>query len=149
MRNFVLKYCFYMNTNIQGDFQICIQCTDFQISVPLKQWVTTIKKVQQKRKKEKILCKQITNFRFRSSHQRCSVKKAVLNYFSIFTGKHLRWSLLLIKLQSFRPATYFQKYCERLIKCLIQFIKVQNVQLFYFLQNFHKMFLGKLSQADP
>ena len=34
----------------------------------------------------------------RSSHQRCSIKKAVLNKFAIFTGKHLCQSLFLIKL---------------------------------------------------
>ena len=33
-----------------------------------------------------------------SSHQSCSIKKAVLNNFAIFTGKHLCWSLFLIKL---------------------------------------------------
>ena len=34
----------------------------------------------------------------RSSHQRCSIKKAVLKNFAIFTGIHLCWSLFLIKL---------------------------------------------------
>ena len=29
-------------------------------------------------------------------------KKAVLKYFSIFTGNYLRWSIFLIKLQDFR-----------------------------------------------
>ena len=42
---------------------------------------------------------------FRSSHQRCSIKKAVLKNLEIFTGKHLPLSLLLIKLKAFRPAT--------------------------------------------
>ena len=32
----------------------------------------------------------------RSSHKSCSIEKAVLKYFAIFTGKHLCWSLLLI-----------------------------------------------------
>ena len=32
----------------------------------------------------------------------CSVKKAVLKSFAIFTGKHLCWSHFLIKLQAFR-----------------------------------------------
>ena len=31
----------------------------------------------------------------RSSHPRCSMKKAFLKYFAIFTGKHLCWSLLI------------------------------------------------------
>ena len=40
---------------------------------------------------------------FRRSHWRCSIKKAVLKNFAIFTGKHLCWSLFLVKLQAFRP----------------------------------------------
>ena len=38
----------------------------------------------------------------RSSHQRCSIKKAVLNNFAVFTGKHLCRSLFLIKLQALK-----------------------------------------------
>ena len=34
----------------------------------------------------------------RSSHQRCSIRKAVHNKFTIFTGKHLSRSLFLIKM---------------------------------------------------
>ena len=36
----------------------------------------------------------------RSSHQRYSVKKGVLENFAKFTGKQLCWSLLVIKLQA-------------------------------------------------
>ena len=35
----------------------------------------------------------------RSRQLRCSLKKTALKSFAIFTGKHLRWSLFLIKLQ--------------------------------------------------
>ena len=42
--------------------------------------------------------------RIRSSHQRCSIEKALKN-FEIFSGKQLCWSLFLIKLQAWRPAT--------------------------------------------
>ena len=38
----------------------------------------------------------------RNSHRRCSIKKAVLKHFAIFTGKHLCWNLLLIDLQTLR-----------------------------------------------
>ena len=57
----------------------------------------------------------------RSSHQRCSIKKAVLKNIAIFTGIHLCWSLFLIKLQALRPATliketptqvFFCEHCE-------------------------------------
>ena len=37
---------------------------------------------------------------FRGSHQRCFIKKGVLKNFTNFTGKHLCWSFLLIKLQA-------------------------------------------------
>ena len=33
----------------------------------------------------------------KSSHRRCSTKRAHLKNFAIFKGKHLSWSLLLIK----------------------------------------------------
>ena len=36
-------------------------------------------------------------------------KKAVLKNFSILTGKHLCWSLFLIKLWSFRSATLLKR----------------------------------------
>ena len=41
----------------------------------------------------------------KSSHRRCSIKKAVLKNFAIFKGKHLTWSLFLINLQAWRSAT--------------------------------------------
>ena len=45
----------------------------------------------------------------RSSHRSCSVKKSILKNFSNFSGKHLCWSLVLIKLQAFRPATLLKR----------------------------------------
>ena len=33
------------------------------------------------------------------------LKKVVLKHFQIFTGKHLSWSLYLIKFKAFRPPT--------------------------------------------
>ena len=44
---------------------------------------------------------------YRSSHQRCSIKKGVLRNFTKFMGKHLCQSL--IKLLASRPATLFKK----------------------------------------
>ena len=38
---------------------------------------------------------------------KCSSKYVFLNFFSKFTGKHPCWSLFLMKLQGFRPATLF------------------------------------------
>ena len=46
---------------------------------------------------------------YRSSHKRCSIKKGVLKNFAILTGKHLCWSLFLIKLQAWRSATLLKR----------------------------------------
>ena len=43
---------------------------------------------------------------FRSSHQRCSVKKDVLRNFTKFTGKHLHQSLFFNKVAGLRPEAY-------------------------------------------
>ena len=45
----------------------------------------------------------------RSSHWRCSIEKDVFKNFANFTGKHLCWSLFLIKLHAFRPATLLKE----------------------------------------
>ena len=44
-------------------------------------------------------------------------KKAVLKNFAIFAGKHLCWSLFLIKLQAFRPI--LKNIWERLLLILV------------------------------
>ena len=41
--------------------------------------------------------------------RRCSVKKGVLKNFANFTGKHLFWSLLLLKLQALQAQQLYQK----------------------------------------
>ena len=38
---------------------------------------------------------------YKSSHRRCSVQRDVLNNLAIFTGKHLCWSLILWKTDTF------------------------------------------------
>ena len=45
----------------------------------------------------------------RSSHQWCSIKRAVLKNFAIVVGKHLRWSLFLMTLQAWLPATFIKR----------------------------------------
>ena len=50
-------------------------------------------------------------FNSRSSHQSCSIEKAVLKTFAIFTEKHLCWSLLLIDLRASRPANFLKWDC--------------------------------------
>ena len=46
---------------------------------------------------------------FRSSRQRCSIKKVVLKNLGMFTGKHLCCSLFLIKLLSFKPTNLLKR----------------------------------------
>ena len=46
---------------------------------------------------------------YRSSHQRCSMKKGVLRNFPKFTGKHLCHSLFLNKVAGLSPATLLKK----------------------------------------
>ena len=48
----------------------------------------------------------------RSSHRRCSVEKGVLKSFTIFTAKHLLWSLLFNKVAGLRPATLLKRRLE-------------------------------------
>ena len=45
----------------------------------------------------------------RSSRLQMFSKIGALKKFAIFTGKRLRWSLFLIKLLDFRPATLFKR----------------------------------------
>ena len=58
----------------------------------------------------------------RNSHRRCSIKKAVLKHFAIFTGKHLCWNLLLIDPQAIFKNTYFENICKGLLLCNSVFI---------------------------
>ena len=46
---------------------------------------------------------------YRSSHQRCSVRKGVLRNFTKFTGKHLYQSYYFNKVAGIRPATLLKK----------------------------------------
>ena len=45
----------------------------------------------------------------RSSRSQMLLKIGVLKKFAIFTGKHLCWSLSLIKLLRFRPASLLKR----------------------------------------
>ena len=45
----------------------------------------------------------------RSSRSQMFFKIGVLRNFAMFTGKHLCWSLFLIKLQAWRPASLFER----------------------------------------
>ena len=58
-------------------------------------------------------------FVFGSSNQRCSLEKAVLKNFAIFTGKQLCLNLFLIKLQAFRPPSVLKKHSSTGVFVLI------------------------------
>ena len=61
----------------------------------------------------------------RSSHQRCSVKKGVLKNFANFLGKHLYWSLFLIKLQAYN---FIKKRLRQ--RCFpVQFAKILRTSI--------------------
>ena len=59
----------------------------------------------------KLICSQITSSHLLRKPPFC--KKTAPKNFSIFTGKHLRWSLFLIKLQAF--TALLKNICERLL----------------------------------
>ena len=48
---------------------------------------------------------------------KCFVQKVVFENFTRFTGKHLCWGLLLIKLQAWKPATLLKKNPARVSSC--------------------------------
>ena len=61
------------------------------------------------RLKSSLLVGIMKRVKYRSSHQRCSVKKGVLRKFSKFTGKHLCQSHFLNKVTALRPEILFKK----------------------------------------
>ena len=46
---------------------------------------------------------------FRTSHQRCSIKKAILKHFVIFTGKHLSRGLFFNKVSDHQACNFIKK----------------------------------------
>ena len=52
---------------------------------------------------------QVSNIVLKRNYQRCSIKKAVLKNLAILLAKHLCWSLFLINLQAYKPATLLQR----------------------------------------
>ena len=45
----------------------------------------------------------------RSSYSQMFLKRGFLKKLTIFTGKHMYWTLFLIKLMGFRPTTLFKR----------------------------------------
>ena len=49
----------------------------------------------------------------RKSHRRCTAENGILKSFTNFTGKHLFWSIFLIKSQAFQSATLLKKKLQQ------------------------------------
>ena len=64
----------------------------------------------------KILTK-LSQMKFRGSHQRFSIKISVLKNCSIFTGKHLCWTIFLIKLQARRSQLFWEETPTQVFSC--------------------------------
>ena len=86
---------------------------------------------------------------FRSSHQRCSVKKGVFKTFANFTGKHLCWSFFLITLLVFRPATFLKRYRSSHQKYSIKRAVFKNFAIFTGKHLRSSRFLLKLQAFRP
>ena len=68
----------------------------------------------------------------RSSRSQMFLKIGVLKKFTIFTGEHLCWTLFLIKLPSFSPATLFKRDSQAgVFLCTL----CENFNCTFFLQN--------------
>ena len=65
---------------------------------------------------------------FRGGHRRRSIKKAVFKNFAIFVGKQQYWSLYLMKLTPFRPASLLKRdFTIGVFQCiLLIFIYLEN-----------------------
>ena len=68
------------------------------------------------------------------------MKKTVLKNFAIFTGKHLYWSLFLIKFQAFSPATLSKK---RLLGKILRTFILKNICEWLLLDLLAKVAYGK------
>ena len=74
---------------------------------------------------------------YRRSHQRCSIKKALLKNIAIFTGKHLCWSLFLIKLEDLRACNFIKERLHH--RCFpVDIVKFLRTSI---LKNIHKQLL--------
>ena len=62
----------------------------------------------------------------RSSHWGCSIKKGVLKNYTNFTGKHLSWSLFLIKLH-----TCFEEHLRTIWLFLFKVARVVNIKFVF------------------
>ena len=65
----------------------------------------------------------------RSSRSQMLLKIVVLKKFAIFTGKRLCWSLSLIKLLGFKPATLLQETPRQLFSC-VHIVKILSTPFF-------------------
>ena len=77
-------------------------------------------------------------FFFRGSRLQMFFKVGVLKSYAIFAGKHLRWSLFLINLQSFGPATLLKRNSD---KGAFLWILQKFLRTAYFIDHFRWLLL--------
>ena len=77
----------------------------------------TCRRIKQKTMNRWLTSNRIFFFQKRS-HRRCSIKKAVLKNFAIFTGKHLHWSLFLKACNFIKKETRTQVFPVNIAKFL-------------------------------
>ena len=102
------------SANLQEtSFELCLKMLHFQ-KQPFKQllWKKFANKFSHTLDNLHTLDKFSFTFRSRCSQIILKIDRCLKN-FAIFTGKHLRWSLFLIMLQAFRPATLLKKDSDR------------------------------------
>ena len=70
-----------------------------------------------------------TFFQLKRQPPKLFCKKGILKNFAVFTGKHLCWSLFLIKMQSFRPVNIAKFLRTRIMKniCVRPLLQLQEV----------------------
>ena len=87
---------YLLKVNYEYERRNCGICSKLTVKTPEQSQLTPLRYL-------------LVLIKFRSSHLRCYIKKAVLKNFAIFTWKHVCWSLFLIKLPDFRPATSLER----------------------------------------
>ena len=124
------EYYFYMNKNIQGDFQICIsipsKCPDFfNINIRNKWKCLLLFHDWFPVQFEFIYIQYFFGMvRNTSSYWRCSIGEAVLTNFPKFLGKHLCQSLFFNKVAGLRK----KKTLTRVFSC--EFCEILNNTFF-------------------
>ena len=85
---------------------------------------------------------------FRSSHRKCSIKKAILKHFVIFTVKHLCWGLFSNKVASYQACNFIKKILKHryFLVNIWKFIRTHNLKNICKQLHFWKVFSENIFQ---